>query len=210
MWVSFAPESKLIIDFVLGPRKQYVADKLVEITDKHLSDLKPLFVTDGLKFYAEALLQKYGRLVKFPKTGKRGRPKNPAIVPDENLRYAQVIKNRKGRKLQKVEKRVIFGKNIDKSEISTSLLERQNLTLRQDNNRVSRKTIGFSKKIEGLYNQMRLYCTHFNFCRYHRGLTKEKQNRILEKKTPAQEARITKIKWTLIDLLNYRKHQNVN
>jgi hypothetical protein len=60
MWVSFAPESRLIIDFTLGPRKQYVADELVMITDKHLSDSKPLFVTDGLKFYAESLLKKYG------------------------------------------------------------------------------------------------------------------------------------------------------
>ena len=79
MWVSFAPESRLIIDFVLGPRKQYVADELIKVTDKHLSDSKPLFVTDGLKFYAEALLKKYGEWVEFPKTGKRGRPKKPAI-----------------------------------------------------------------------------------------------------------------------------------
>ena len=41
MWVSFAPKSKLIIDFILGPRKQYVADELIKVTDKHLSDLKP-------------------------------------------------------------------------------------------------------------------------------------------------------------------------
>ena len=41
MWVSFAPKSKLIIDFILGPRKQYVADELITVTDKHLSDLKP-------------------------------------------------------------------------------------------------------------------------------------------------------------------------
>lgn len=74
-----------------------------------LSDLRPLFVTDGLKFYAEALLEKYGKLVKFPKTGKRGRPRKPAIVPDEDLRYAQVLKNKQGRKLQNIEKRVIFG-----------------------------------------------------------------------------------------------------
>ncbi len=139
MWVSFAPESRLIIDFVLGPRKQYVVDELIEITDKHLSTLKPLFVTDGSKFYAEALLKKYGDLVEFSKTGKRGRPRKPAIVPNENLKYAQVIKNKLGKKLQKIEKRVIFGQNIDQSEISTSLLERQNLTFRQDNNRVSRK-----------------------------------------------------------------------
>lgn len=210
MWVSFAPEFRLIIDFILGPRKQYVADELVKITDKHLSNLKPFFVTDGLKFYAEALLKMYGKLLEFPKTGKRGRPRKPTIVPDENLRYAQVIKNKEGRKLQNIEKRVIFGQNIDYSEISTSLLERQNLTFRQDNNRISRKTIGFSKKIKCLYSQIRLYSTHFNFCRDHRGLIKENQNGDLERKTPAQEAGITKRKWTLRDLLNYRKHQNVN
>jgi IS1 family transposase len=210
LWVSFAPESRLIIDFILGPRKQYVANEFVEVTDKHLSDSKPFFVTDGLKFYAEALLKKYGKSVEFPKTGKRGRPRKPAIVPDKNLNYAQVIKNRKGKKLQKVEKRVIFGQKIDQSKISTSLLERQNLTFRQDNNRVSRKTIGFSKKLKWLYYQMRLYCTYFNFCRDHRGLTKEKENGVLEKKTPAEESGITKNKWTLIDLLNYGFAQNIN
>jgi hypothetical protein len=55
MWVSFAPEPRLIIDFALGPRKQYVADDLIKDTEKHLSDLTHLFVTDGLKFNAESL-----------------------------------------------------------------------------------------------------------------------------------------------------------
>ena len=204
MWISFAPESRLIIDFIIGPRKQYVADELIEATDKHLSDSKPLFVTDGLKFYAEALLKKYGKWIEFPKTGKRGRPKKPAIMADIDLKYAQVVKNKQGRKLQNVEKRIIFGQNIDQNEISTSLLERQNLTFRQDNNRISRKTIGFSKKVKCLYNQMRLYCTHFNFCRVHRGLTKEKEKGVLEKKTPAEECGIIKEKWKLAELLNYR------
>jgi hypothetical protein len=54
-------------------------------------------------------LKKYGKRIEFPKPGKRGRPKNPAFVPDENLRYAQVMKNRKEGKLHKVEKKVIFG-----------------------------------------------------------------------------------------------------
>lgn len=100
MWVSFAPETSLIIDFTLGPRKQYVANELIKVTDKHLSDSKPLFVTDGLKFYTESLLEKYGEWVEFPKTGKRGRPKKPAIVPDRDLRYAQVVKNKNGNKLK--------------------------------------------------------------------------------------------------------------
>ena len=202
MWVSFAPKSKLIIDFILGPRKQYLADELIKVTDKHLSDLKPFFTTDGLKFYAKALLKKYGERIEFPRTGLRGRPKNSALVPDKNLKYAKVIKNRKARKLQKVGKRIIFGQNIDQSEISTSLLERQNLTFKQDNNRISRKTIGLSKKIEWLYNQMKFYCTHFNFCRDHMGLTKEKENGLMERNTPAKEAGITKDKWTLTKLLN--------
>ena len=204
IWISFAPESRLIIDFVLGPRQQFVADRFVKVTDKHLSDSKPLFVTDGLKFYAKALLRKYGEWTEFPRTGKRGRPRNPALLPNENLEYAQVVKNKQGNRLQNVEKRVIFGQNLDQKQISTSLLERQNLTLRQDNNKISRKTIGFSKKIKCLYNQMRLYCTHFNFCRYHRGLTKVNGNGRGEKKTPAKEAGITKSKWTLTELLNYR------
>lgn len=121
-------------------------------------------------------MKKYGEWVEYPKTGKRGRPKKPEIVPDKDLKYAQVVKSKQRGKLQKVEKRVIFSQNIDQSKISTSLLERQNLTFRQDNNRISRKTIGFSKKVKGLYNQMRLYCTHFNFCRDHRGLIKEKNS----------------------------------
>ena len=44
------------------------------------------------------------------KIGKRGRPKNPAIVPDENLRYAQVIKNRKEGSFMKLKKELSFVK----------------------------------------------------------------------------------------------------
>ncbi len=85
------------------------------------------------------------------------------------MRYAQVVKTRKNGVLKKVEKKIIFGEDIEQSEISTTLLERQNLTFRQDNNRVSRETIGFSEVKEWLENQMKFYCTHFNFCRGHGG-----------------------------------------
>ena len=104
-------------------------------------------------------MKQFGILREFPRTGKRGRPKKPKIVPSDDLRYAQVVKTRKNGVLKKVEKKIIFGEEIEQSEISTTLLERQNLTFRQDNNRVSRKTIGFSKVKEWLENQMKLYCT---------------------------------------------------
>jgi hypothetical protein len=57
---------------------------------------------------------------------------------------------------------------------------------------------------------MGFYCTYFNFCRDHRGLTNEKENGVLETKTPAGECGISKKKWTLIDLLNYGFPQNIN
>ena len=76
-------------------------------------------------FYRKALLNVYGVVKEFPRTGKRGRPKQPTIIPSNDLRYAQVVKTRKGGILQKVEKKVIFGENIDEREISTTLIERQ-------------------------------------------------------------------------------------
>lgn len=196
MWVAFAPSCRLIVDFIIGPRKQYVADKLLESVSKRLKSI-PLFVTDGLKFYAEAILKKYGELMEFPKTGKRGRPKNPKIVPRKDLRYAQVIKDRDGGKSKMVERKVIFGDNVEQNQISTSLLERQNLTFRKDNNRVS-------KKAEWLVNHMKLYCTHFNFCRGHGGLKYEDERNVKRKNTPARECGITDSKWTLRDLMTFR------
>jgi hypothetical protein len=55
---------------------------------------------DGLKFYEEAILKEYGETEEFPRTGKRGRPKKSKLVPAKDLRYAQVIKNKKGGGLQ--------------------------------------------------------------------------------------------------------------
>lgn len=204
MWVAFAPNSRLIVAFIIGPRKQYVADELVKLTDDCLSENIPVYVTDGLDFYRVALLNQYGVRIEYPRTGKRGRPKNPKIVPPDNLNYAQVVKKRKGGKLQKVTKKVIFGENIKQSEISTNLIERQNLTFRQDNNRVSRKTIGFSKVAKWLVNHMKLYCTHFNFCREHGGLKYKDERGVKCKNTPAREAGITDSKWTLRELLTFK------
>lgn len=102
MWVAFAPGCRLILDFVIGPRKQYVADKLVELTIKHLSEKIPLFVTDGLKFYKGAILKQFGFFEEFPDTGKRGRPKKPKVVPDDHLRYVQVVKKRKNGLLERI------------------------------------------------------------------------------------------------------------
>jgi len=155
IWVSMAPECRMVLSHAVGERNQTMAREIVAKTAKRLASI-PLFVTDGLRFYAGALLEEYGQRVKYPPTGKRGRPRKDRLVPNEELKYAQVIKHRQGGRLKEVIKKAVFGKEIETELISTSLIERLNLTLRQDNNRISRKTIGFSKKIGGLRKQMRI------------------------------------------------------
>jgi len=206
IWISMAAETRLVLSHVVGERSQKSADKLVKRTAQYLKAL-PLFVTDGLKFYKIALLKQYGKLQSFIQTGKRGRPRHPRLIPDELLKYAQIIKQRTGRVLTGVEKRVIFGEDIDPKMISTSYIERQNLTCRQDNNRISRKTIGFSKKEEALDCQMTLYFANFNFCRKHRSLSCKDENGITKFNSPARQAELIDHIWSLKELLTFQYHR---
>ena len=205
IWVSFAPEYRLVIAHSIGERKQYMADDIVKKTIERINT-NPLFVTDGLKFYTKALLNQCRSWVSFSPTGKKGRPRKDKWIPDPNLRYAQVIKHRNGGKLSKVEKKVIFGKNIDLKDICTSLIERQNLTFRQDNNRISRKTIGFSKKRLDLNHQMTLYYAFFNYCRGHGSLKYRNELGRIKKNCPARAAGLIEKKLTLHELLTFPYH----
>jgi IS1 family transposase len=182
IWVSMAHECRLVLSHAVGERNRMMARELVAKTAERLTSI-PLFVTDGLKFYASALLEQYGQWISFIPTGKRGRPRRDRLVPDVNLKYAQVIKIRQDGRLKEVVKETIFGKDIETKLISTSLIERLNLSLRQENNRISRKTIGFSKKVEGLIN---LYFANYNFCRRHGTLKQTNCNGKMETCTPAK------------------------
>ncbi len=179
-----------------------MADNLVAKTARRLGSM-PLFVTDGLKFYSNALLNQYGVLKTFPRTGKRGRPKSPKVVPTDLLRYAQIIKERSGSALKKVIKRRIYGKDIDIKMVSTSYVERLNLTCRQDINRISRKTIGFSKRTRGLCEQIALYFANFNYCREHLSLRYEDEKGVTRFDCPAKRAGLIDHVWSLKELLTY-------
>ena len=206
IWVSFAPEYRLIIAHHIGKRKQKSADKIINTTKERLSSL-PLFSSDGLFFYTHALVKAYGYFKKFKHNGKRGRPKKPKWIPYLDLKYGQVVKHRNGGRLASVKKRIIFGKNINLKDISTSLLERQNLTFRQDNNRISRKTIGFSKEEFGLDDQITLYCAHFNFCRKHRSLSYFDEGGKKRLNSPAKEYGLIDHNWSLKELLTFPYHK---
>jgi hypothetical protein len=120
--------------------------------------------------------------------------------------YAKIIKQRENGRLKKVTKEIVFGKVTEAQLISTSLIERLNLTLRQDNNRISRKTIGFSKKIEKLDAQMSLYFSNYNFCRAHRSLRHHNEDGVIEVNCPAKEYGLINHNWSLRELLTYPYH----
>ena len=82
IWISMAAESRLVLSHVVGEHSQESADRLVSRTARCLKAL-PLFVTDGLKFYKTASLNRYGKLQSFARTGKRGRPRLTRLIPDE-------------------------------------------------------------------------------------------------------------------------------
>jgi hypothetical protein len=92
----------------------------------------------------------------------------------------------------KTQTRVMLGHFYGK-HISTSFVERQNLTMRMSMRRLTRLTNGFSKKFDNLMDALYLHFAYYNFARVHRSL------RI----TPAMKARITDHIWTIEEILNY-------
>ena len=124
------------------------ADEVVKQTCDRINESNlPIFVTDGRKHYKQALLDRYSYFEDFPKTGKRVRPRKPKQKPLKKLKYAQIVKKQDGGKLSSITKRVVFGdfKDIDDSMISTSLIERENLNLRQEKQLlIPKKMIGFN------------------------------------------------------------------
>lgn len=213
VWVSFAPEYRLVLATYVGGHEEEDADELVRQTKRRLSRPLPLFVSDGWDAYVKALLKAYHRLVEVPHTGRRGRPRKPIMEPDPDLRYAQVVKIRERNRVVKVEKRIIFGdpEEIEMKQVSTSLLERLNLSFRQENGRLSRKTLKFSKMLYRLKHQVTFYGAYVNLVRVHLGLREQSNDYVNSKifrkwrnRTPAMAAGLTDHIWTLHEFCTYK------
>ena len=111
-----------------------------------------------------------------------------------------------------VERKLIFGnedqlkKSLSNSSVSnkvnTSFIERSNLTMRQHNKRVERKSQGFSKMKYYLEKQMSLSIAYYNFCLPHRSLKYFVEDKTVIN-TPAKEAGVTDHVWTMEELLAY-------
>jgi transposase-like protein len=194
--IAMARESRLLLEVVVGPRTQASATKVVEGAAQRLApDCWPLWSSDGWEPYLFALTVVFAVLIHFIKGKGPGRPKQAQVVPDPRVRYGQVIKQRAGRRLVSVTRRVIFGvEELPLKQISTSLLERLNGTLRQHVVPLHRKTRSFAKCRTALDTQTQLFKSYYNLCRKHG---------TLKGKTPAQAAALSDHCWTLRELLTY-------
>ena len=205
IWTAVDPVSKAVLAHVVGARRQRLADMILAKVKARVSGT-PFFVSDGLKLYSRAILKMYGQWTEYPLTGKRGRPRKPGLAPPSDLRYAQVVKHQLGGHLVEVERKVIFGTDIGAGEITTSFVERCNLTMRQDNKRLGRKTLAFSKKQRDLDEQMALYFAHFNCCRPHMSLKRRHASGSSARRTPMMILGVTDHVWGLRELLTFPYH----
>jgi len=177
---------------------------MIEKLHRKLENM-PLFVSDGLHFYKVALLKKYGTKKKdlYPHDGRYRHSER--MYPVEGLRYGQLIKTMSDGKLLNVERRVVFG-NVIESEITTSIVERLNLTLRQELNRLSRKTIGPSKNINHLTAHFSFYARYYNFCRPHMSHKIEG----IKYGTPAMAAGVTDEPWSIRKMMFFPYRNYIN
>lgn len=224
VWLAFAPAWRLVLAFVVGKRIQANADLLLDrvkdVTDAHI----PFFTSDQLPEYDDALLHTYGVWVQPERKGERGRYPLPRLMPAEDLLYAQVVKVREHGRVKEVKTKVVFGKpeaiaqqlaNSSVSEtINTSFVERDNLTQRQSNRRLTRKTNGFSKELIWFEKQLWLSMAYYHFVLPHHSLRQPLETpeptrgsgtpKLWKPVTPAMAAGITDHVWTTAELLSYR------
>ena len=212
LWASLDPESKLVINFFIGQRtledcKLFIKDLISRIQSK------PLFTSDELPHYRTALAEQFSHLENQPKSGKRGRPKKPKVVIDPELKYATVHKTRDNGRVVKVERKIIFGdprlidqiKEASKTSgtINTSFIERANLTLRNHNRKLTRKTLCFAKIKQALVAQTNIVIAYYNFSKIHRSLTLSSSIGKRAKRTPAMAAKLIDRIWPLGEILTY-------
>lgn len=169
VWISFAPEFRLMLAAWVGPRTFDSALQLIQMTAAVVLGV-PCFFSDGFSCYLTALIEVYHTLKTFPRTGKPGRPKQPVKEPHPDLVYGQVIKKTQQGRLHELVYRVRCGARRLETlgvSISTSLLERLNLTLRHALAPLVRKSWSFCKDRTQMRRRVILFQAFYNFARPH-------------------------------------------
>jgi IS1 family transposase len=200
--VAFDPDSRLVLEVVVGKRLDTTAEMLLEGLKGRLGGVAPELVTsDGYAAYEEALLRTFGREVTPPRTGKPGRPAGPRVEAPAGTCYGRVTKHEKKGRLERVEAEVVFGELAAGQALSTSYLERQNATDRHRNGRKGRKTYRFSKDWETHEAMTAFTMYSYNFCWAVRTLRVKGGPGQWRQRTPAMAAGLADHVWSLEEWL---------
>ena len=177
-WTALDADTKLIVSYLVGGRDAEYANAFMDDVASRLAN-RVQMTTDGHKVYLEAVESAFGVDVDYAQLIKM---------------YGNALETFKGRyslaDCTGIVKRPITGQPKNK-DISTSFVERQNLTMRMHMRRFTRLTNGFSKKVENHMHMVALYTMFYNFCRIHKTL----------RVTPAMEAGLTDRVWEIEDIL---------
>ena len=175
-WVALDADSKLAISWLVGNRDAAYAHTFMQDVAARLSN-RVQRTTDGLKAYLEAVGGAFGTEIDYAQLVKLY---GPSIEGEHRYSPAECTG---------AQKEKVTGSPKLKY-ISTSFVERQNLTMRMNMRRFTRLTNGFSKKVENHALAVALHFMYYNFVRIHKTL----------RVTPAMQAGITKKLWSVEDI----------
>ena len=183
-WTALCADTKLICSWKIGTRGASTAYALMHDLAGRLSNRIQL-TTDGHRVYADAVESAFGSDIDYAMLVK--------LYGNDNETESRYSPG------EFVSCRTIPMAGSPRArDISTSFVERQNLTMRMQMRRFTRLTNAFSKKVQNLGYAVAIHFMHYNFCRVHQTL----------RVTPAMEAGITDHVWTIeeiLDLLSYER-----
>lgn len=172
-WTALDADSKLVISYLVGQRGAWWAKRFMEDVASRVST-RIQITTDGHRAYAEAVEGAFGMDVDYAMLIKLYG--NDSFA-DRRYSTGECIGTQTS----------VLAGSPDPAHISTSYVERLNLTTRMQIRRFTRLTNAFSKKLENHEAAVALHFMHYNFCRIHKTL----------RVTPAMEAGLTGHVWTI-------------
>lgn len=182
LWVAMCADTKIVPCWHVGRRDAEAAEEFIADLAGRLRERVQL-TTDGHKPYLEAVESAFGADIDYAMLVKLygDAPEGSAGSAERKYSPGECTGTRK---------QVIMGAP-DKEHISTSYIERQNLTMRMSLRRLTRLTNAFSKKVENLAHAMSIHYMNYNFVRIHSTL----------RVTPAMAAGVTDRLWSMEDIV---------
>ncbi len=183
-WTAIDADTKLVPSWYVGSRDAIDGMAFMNDLKSRLANRVQL-TTDGHKVYLQAVENAFGSEIDYSILikiyGKQQKEDEKRYSPADFVGTEKII----------------MQGNPKNENISTSYVERQNLTMRMSMRRFTRLTNAFSKKIENLEAAVSLHFMYYNFCRPHKSLNKEKALGI----TPALAAGVAVRQWKIEDIV---------